>query len=59
MKESVKQQLIEWAEKYNDPVYFQEDLMLKEELMLFLPVFMIRKMPLHMKIAWSVHMLLV
>ncbi len=25
MKESVKQQLIEWAEKYNDPVYFQED----------------------------------
>ena len=25
MKQSVKNQLIEWAEKYNDPVYFQED----------------------------------
>ena len=25
MTESVKQQIIEWAEKYNDPLYFQED----------------------------------
>ena len=25
MKESIRQQLIGWAEKYNDPVYFEED----------------------------------
>ena len=25
MTESTKQQLIEWAEKYNDPLYFEED----------------------------------
>lgn len=25
MKESVRQQLIEWAEKYNDPLYFEQD----------------------------------
>ena len=25
MKESTKQQLIDWAEKYNDPVWFEED----------------------------------
>ena len=25
MEESIKKQLAEWAEKYNDPVYFEED----------------------------------
>ena len=25
MKESTRNQLIEWAEKYNDPEYFRED----------------------------------
>ena len=25
MDRSIKEQLIEWAEKYNDPIYFQED----------------------------------